>query len=116
MPAKFRILGTGEATTETDPNRGIWYSAGGTCGYWTDDWSKLSTHGKHGIPCCPECGAVGMETNYGDWSGGAVKHEEAGNPRYAEFCEAEKERCDRKVLRRPWMTRYRDFVSQNGNK
>lgn len=54
----------------------IWY---GPCGFWTDDWSKLSTitmereyqsgeiQARSGIPCCPKCKAPGFQSSKADW-------------------------------------------------
>jgi len=46
----------------------VWY---GICGYWTDDWSALSSTPPdakgHGIPCCPVCGAVGFMEDAQTW-------------------------------------------------
>jgi hypothetical protein len=62
----YRKLDTGELTTADDPQRGVWYPASSACGYWTDDWSRLA-RSRHGIPCCPHCGCVGMQITAVEW-------------------------------------------------
>jgi hypothetical protein len=116
---RFQIIETGEATTADDPKRGVWYAANELCGYWTDDWSKLGrakfVDGRpvvtppgdpdgDGIPCCPTCGLVGMQTNFADWDGGARAFEESGHPGYHAYVQHRKERCARR--RYSWMEGY----------
>ena len=94
----------GDPTTSDDPQRGIWYAAGGTCGYWTDDWSKLSTRG--GIPCCPECGCPGMQTIAADWFN-VPKEFLKTSPRYDEWLLLSKEQCGHGIS---FLVRYRDWL------
>ena len=79
----YQRLKDGEPTTADDGERGVWYSAGGTCGYWTDDWDKLKTAGM--IPCCPTCGAPGMQITFAKWIDGAKLFEDEGNAWYRKF-------------------------------
>lgn len=79
----------GTVTTSDDPARTMWYSA--RCGYWTDDWSKLIRVGP-GIPACPKCKMVGMQSTMGDWLTGAHSYANE-NPGYYEFLLAHKEKC-----------------------
>jgi hypothetical protein len=108
---EYRELDKGETVEYNDPRRGIWYSACG-CGYWTDDWSKLSYAGKTSIPCCPSCGAVGMQTNAKNWFSGAVEFENSGNQQYVKFLENHKECCQIDEL--SFFERYRLYVKNNG--
>lgn len=89
MTAIYRTL-NGRPCTDSAPERGIWYSAG--CTFWTDDWSALRSFGP-GIPCCPDCGAPGMQTDAKDWEGGAAKFEQQGNPGYVVFLTGYKGVC-----------------------
>jgi len=101
--AKYLDLGTGDELSADDAQRGVWYSAG-QCGYWTDDWSKLSDVG--GIPCCPECHMLGMQIEYQKWIDGATKYAK-DHPGYVEFCLSHKEICGAKLPGKPsWMDRY----------
>jgi hypothetical protein len=89
----YRNLETGELTTADDPQRGVWYAAATTCGYWTDDWSKLQTLAS-GIPCCPCCHSVGLQISAEKWfeiDQGVI----AQNPRYDEWLMIAKEKCGR---------------------
>lgn len=69
----------------------VWY---GLCGYWTDDWSKLRTVGS-GIPCCPECGAVGFQQSADEWWRQVDAYEAAGHSGYRAKVEADKGKCPR---------------------
>ena len=110
---EFQRLSDGKTTTADDPKRGVWYSAGVTCGYWTDDWSKLTTNG--GIPCCPKCRCVGMQTTADDWFSGAEKFQ-TDHSRYLEFLEWVKEKCDRHDRKEKFLDRYRRWLaSQDGS-
>ena len=96
----------GTPTQRADPHRLLWYST--RCTYWTDDWPKLSStgsrmmtlHGRSGpervdtggIPCCPECGAVGFQAEAGGWLASAKAHDEK-HPGYYEWLLANKETC-----------------------
>lgn len=91
MSKYLRLDGT--PTDAEDPKRGIWYSAGQHCGYWTDDWSKLSRH-TPGIPCCPHCGCVGMQTTARDWLAVPDLFLDT-HPRYDEWLPQSKEQCGR---------------------
>ncbi len=106
--SSYQRISDGSVTTVDDPERGIWYSAG-RCGYWTDNWEKLATHGKHGIPCCPHCGAVGMQANAKDWFACAERFQNEGNPRYLEFLDHSKEQCTGR-RGKAFLERYADFV------
>ncbi|MGL6094609.1 MAG: hypothetical protein ACRC7O_02255 [Fimbriiglobus sp.] len=57
----------GHAAMPTDPQRAVWYSAGGDCHYATDDWRALRYLG-NGIPVCPECGALGKMTPFAEFA------------------------------------------------
>lgn len=72
----------------------LWY---GLCGYWTDDWDKLtSSTGPHsGIPLCPGCGAPGFIQPVAEWWANVDSYEAHGNPGYRAKVEAEKEICPR---------------------
>ncbi len=89
-PAEYFKFNSHVPTTADDPERGIWYSA--SCGYWTDDWSKLATIGP-AIPCCPKCGCPGMHCTAEEWLGGAATFEVKGMSRYLECVTMHKERC-----------------------
>lgn len=78
----------GDSTTADDPQRVMWYSA--SCGYWTDDWSKLKKAG--GIPCCPTCGMVGMQAEYGSWMCGAEEYGET-HPGYMDLIRRCRDQC-----------------------
>lgn len=69
-------------------NNRIWY---GLCTYWTDDFNTLATT-PGGIPCCPQCGAVGFEANSGDWARDLEKFE-YDHPGYADLLKANKQVC-----------------------
>jgi hypothetical protein len=87
----------------------IWYAAG-QCGYWTNDWSKLAkTAG--GIPCCPQCGAVGFQCTEQEWLGGAEKLEMNGHPKYVQFLIDEKELCDPE--KKGIISRYEEWIKQD---
>ena len=80
----------GNPTTANDRSRLLWYSA--RCGYWTDDWSKVKTT-IGGIPCCPECGCVGLQVEAGKWEDGIIRFEKDNNPGYSDFVSKYKEKC-----------------------
>lgn len=77
----------------------MWY---GLCTYWTDDWSKLSSTGTSigrfsekpmpGIPCCPNCGAVGFQCFVDEWNK-SVEEYDKKEPGYAQFIADMKENC-----------------------
>lgn len=81
---------SGEKTTADDPKRVLWYSS--RCGYWTDDWDKLTKVGP-GIPACPHCQAVGFQTTAENWDRGIDAYE-AQDPGYKE--RLKQEQCSRK--------------------
>ena len=96
---RFLNLKTGKPTTSTDPERGVWYTAGKGCDYWTDDWSKLAVNGL-GIPTCPFCGSLGFQVKAGAWDKGA-QQKEAETPGYLEVLARKKEAClSQRVLKR----------------
>lgn len=99
----YRTLDTGKRVLADDPSRGIWYAAG--CTYWTDDWSALARTGP-GIPCCPHCGAVGMQVTAGEWFGGAERHQSQGNPGYVNFLAQSKEQCKRPLKFMEWFQQW----------
>ena len=83
----------GEVTDQNDPERGLWYSSfTDKCGYWTDDWTKLALVGP-GIPVCPVCGCVGMQTTAGQWDRDVSEFEANGHPHYRSYVASRKERC-----------------------
>lgn len=90
--ANYRRLDDGIETDANDPERGVWYSAAMTCGYWTDDWSNLSTH--RGIPCCPHCGCVGMQAMAKEWFNVSEEFLKS-HPRYDEWLPTSKGHCGR---------------------
>ncbi len=102
---KYQRIDNGQATTVDDPKRGIWYSA--HCGFWTDDWTTLKAM-PVGIPCCPDCGCPGMQTNAEDWHGGADRFQAEGNPRYTEFLALRKEKCGGRGF--GFMSAYKDWL------
>lgn len=101
-------LRNGQVCTKEDPNREMWYSSSGECGYWTDDWSKLLI-GVDAIPRCPKCGMVGMQASMASWLAGALKYQSEGHPCYVDFTKNSKEQC--KAGRgKTWIQRYEEFV------
>lgn len=90
----------GKHTSHDDPNLAMWY---GPCGYWTDDWAKLTTFGP-GIPCCPKCGSPGFQTTAKAWLSGATRFEGEGHPGYRAFVNWMKERCGGKEF--DWFEAY----------
>jgi hypothetical protein len=86
----YQRLKDGRITTADDPERGIFYT---TCGFWTDDWDKVSTTVVASIPCCPKCGLVGFQTTADEWFTGAKKYEDDNHPNYVEFIIESKEIC-----------------------
>ena len=80
----------GVSTDENDPERVIWYAARMSCGYWTDDWSKLDSI--QGIPACPHCGCVGMQGTAKEWFD--ISDEFLSkHPRYDKWLPLSKEHC-----------------------
>lgn len=102
----------GDVVSAEELSRQVWCSASGICGYWTDDWDKLNTHGKHGIPCCPHCGCVGMQSSAKSWFEGAVEFEKQ-NPRYMEFLDVVKETCAKVSQGPSFLTRYKLWAEKN---
>lgn len=114
---KFLDLTTGRRLKAEDPKRGVWYATNPhLCGYWTDDWSKLSRFGVGtvvtvGIPCCPFCGCPGMQITFEEWMGGAREHErKEDKPRYADFVTWHKEKCAKRNGTK-WGDRYALFAA-----
>lgn len=100
----------GNKVAPDDPKRELWYSV--TCGFWTDDWSKVRARGM-GIPCCPVCGQVGMQTNAADWGKGAKEFDEK-QPGYNAFLNANKEHCfGRAGLMNAWKSHQAKISEQN---
>lgn len=104
--ASFQRLDNGRPTNADDPLRGVWYSSGGSCGYWTDDWQKVANGG--GIPCCPVCRCPGMQATFREWMEGAERFQAEGHPHYVEFLSFHKERCTRDE-NRSFMLQYDAF-------
>lgn len=104
----YQRIDNGEVTTADDPARGVWYPAG-SCGYWTDDWSKLGNRG--GIPCCPHCGCPGMQTTAKNWFDGAEKFEKDDHPHYCAFLADSKEHCAGRGAS-SFMQRYEEFAAE----
>lgn len=102
------VMMNGVETNEHDPLRAVWYAAG--CGYWTDDWDKLSAFGS-GIPCCPTCGCPGYYAEFQRWIDGAKKYEEEGHPRYQEFLMEYKEKCTGRGF--DYIAAYQDWKERN---
>lgn len=76
----------GERVCFDEPERLIWY---GNCGFWTDDWDKVS---KNEIPCCPHCGVVGFQMTWTKWKK-EIKEFNKNNPQYLEFMLFHQEQC-----------------------
>ncbi len=104
----YQRIDNGERTAADDPERGIWYATG-KCGYWTDDWSKLTS--SNGIPTCPGCGAPGFQTTAGEWFDGAKEFAKT-NAHYNEFLSQSKEHCVGKAGP-GFLERYKDFASSS---
>lgn len=104
---KIRTL-NGDAVSADDPQRGVWY---GMCTFWTDDWDKVAD-GRGGIPCCPVCGAPGMQATAKVWFSGAAKHQANGNPGYVNFVNQSKEQCKRPMKFMEW---YRQWLIEHPN-
>jgi hypothetical protein len=104
--AEYRELRCGHAVASNDPSRGVWYSS--SCGYWTDDWSKLVGS----IPSCPQCRSVGFQTTYADWIESSDKFEKEGHPRYTEWLLEDKEICTRgtSIFISNFIERYRKWL------
>lgn len=108
---KYQTL-EGQVTTNQDPNRGVWYAAGSTCGYWTDNWDKL-LKSELGIPCCPNCGSVGFQTTWKKWTDGAGSFEADGHPSYLTFCLEIQAKCGA-AINVKWMDRYEAWKRSKG--
>lgn len=94
----------GQETTAEDPDRLIWFTAS-HCGYWTDDWDKV-LQDSAGVHCCPHCGTGGRTAVSKDWYDDA-KWIEQRHPRYCEFMELHKEKCEFfRGLKDPSMKRF----------
>lgn len=109
MP-RYLLLETGKETTFHDPHRGVWYSAKGECGYWTDDWGSLNK--TNGIPCCPHCSMVGMQVTYYEWLEGAKKFEMDNHPRYLEYLSERKNVCCAR-LGKDFLQQYEEWLIEN---
>jgi hypothetical protein len=105
--ANIRSL-NGDKVSDEDPQRGIWY---GMCTYWTDDWDEVSD-GIGGIPCCPVCGALGMQTTAADWFEGVAKFQAKGNPGYVNFVNQSKEQCKRPMKFMEW---FKQWLTEHPN-
>ena len=82
---------SGRATTADDPERLLFDSA--HCTFWTDDWSKVKTHGT-GIPGCPNCGCPGLQTEAKNWDAGVEGYiQESGHTHYKDFLDSIKSKC-----------------------
>lgn len=104
VPPPPRYMNEKGDTTAEDPDRMLWYSA--RCTYWTDNWAKLITVGP-GIPACPHCKSVGLQTTWAKWWEGAKAYEEQGPEHawYRKFLTDNKEYCGRvglPVLHKLW--------------
>lgn len=111
----YQRIDDGKPTIADDPERGVWYSAGQSCGYWTDDWTKLVKVGP-GIPVCPHCKMVGMQTTFKEWIDGAKKFEESGYPWYRKWLLETKEKCFRQlsILPMSFIDRYKAWCKEKG--
>lgn len=107
MSEKYVTL-DGTPTTVHDHDRGIWCGAG-NCTYWTDDWTKVSKK-LSGIPCCPKCGSVGLQTTARVWFGGAARFQSEGNPGYVNFIKLSAEQCMKPLGFMEW---YREWLYEN---
>ena len=97
-------------TTADDPKRIMWY---GPCGYWTDDWSRLSVPA-HGIPQCPICETPGCRISVKEWNDAVASYQSAGHPGYAAFYADQKEQChDEDGL--TMMQRYKEWLVLHPN-
>lgn len=88
MP-KF-VTENGNEVKSADIRRAIWY---GNCGFWTDDWDKVTKVGP-GIPACPKCKTPGFICAASQWFDGAVRFDK-DQPGYSAFLESNKEKCYR---------------------
>ena len=104
------LTSQGNVTTVSDDSREIWYSMSSKCGYWTDDWDKLDCQTNQGIPSCPECKLVGMQTTIKKWLDNAKKYQDQGNQRYVEFLQNIKESCGNGI---DLLTRYQKWLNDN---
>jgi hypothetical protein len=105
---KYRTL-HGTRVDADNPDRGIWYSAG--CTFWTDDWNQLdATPG--GIPCCPYCRCVGMQTTAEAWFGGVARFQAEGNPGYVNFIAQSGQQCRRPMGFMAW---YKEWLQEHPN-
>ena len=123
MTHRYQTL-EGRSTHKNDPKRGVWYASNTDwCGYWTDEWTMLRLVGP-GIPACPHCGCVGLQTTYGSWIKDATNFEtDGGHPRYVEFLLTRRNVCSRslppvhpaggggRAVPEPFMAAYRRFVA-----
>lgn len=100
----------GKSTDVDDLDRGIWYGAG-NCTYWTDDWTKVSKK-LSGIPCCPKCGSVGLQTTARDWFGGVARFQRDGNPGYVNFIKQSAEQCMKPLGFMEW---FRQWLIEHPN-
>lgn len=87
-----------------DPLRLVWYAF--SCGYWTDDWSKVVTSRRYtlrqgkvvlsaagtGIPLCPCCRQPGMQALYSNFMESILAHDQL-HPGYHEYMTRAKETC-----------------------
>ena len=98
-----------------DPERLLWY---GLCGYWTDDWQKLSqTSGALKIPACPQCNRPGFQMRWCEWFEGVDKFQSVGgNEGYHKYLtEYLRERCLGKPMDSGCMLcAFRNWQKQNG--
>ncbi len=86
----MRILDkAGNPIHKDSPERTIWY---GDCGYWTDDWDKL-TIVANGIPVCPICGIPGYYGTAREFLGPDLDTYNKHNPGYKKYLLANKEKC-----------------------
>ena len=50
-------------------------------------WDSINQAGKktNGLPCCPHCGSVLMESSQDQWNKNVVAYEQNGNKGYSKF-------------------------------
>jgi hypothetical protein len=103
----------GQPTAADNPNRMMWYSA--RCTFWCDDWSLLKSTGP-GIPCCPQCGCPGMQTEYAKWERSAKRYDEQAAEGYLTFLQEVKNKCLGKLLMQrafhEWLRNNRQSLDQ----
>lgn len=112
----------GRGTTETDPNRQMWYATSGKCGYWTDDWQKLNVEST--VPRCPRCGCPGMQSSMKNWLAASLDYQIGKgnpglradeNPGYVEFTQLNKEQCwSNSITGGTWIGRYKHWAKKQG--